>query len=118
MLPQIESKQVKAIAIFSRNRLAVLPELAPAHEQGLGDLDVVPWYAFFLPRSTPSPIVQKLNAAAAATIETPAVQDKLKAFGYTFVAPDRRSPEYLRKLVDTEIDRWAAVIKASGIAGQ
>jgi len=118
VLPQIESKQVKAIGIFSRNRLAVLPDLASAHEQGLGDLEVVPWYAFFLPRGTPSPIVQKLNAAAAATMETPAVQDKLKAFGYTFVTADRRSPEYLRKFVDSEIDKWAAVIKVNGVAGQ
>jgi len=118
VIPQIESKKVKAIAIFSKNRLAVLPELASAHEQGLRNFEVVPWYAFFLPKGTPSPIVQKLNDAAAATMETPAVQEKLKAFGYTFVAADRRSPEYLRKLVDAEIDRWAAVIKANGVAGQ
>jgi tripartite-type tricarboxylate transporter receptor subunit TctC len=118
VIPQIESKKVKAIAIFSKTRLAVLPELASAHEQGLGEFEVVPWYAFFLPRGTPSPIVQKLSGAAAATMETPAVQDRLKALGYTFVAPDRRSPEYLRKFVDTEIDKWAAVIEANGVAGR
>ena len=105
-------------ACASKNRLAVLPELASAHEQGLGDLEVVPWYAFFLPRGTPAPIVQKLSDAAAATMETPAVQEKLKAFGYTFVAADRRSPEYLGKFVDAEIDKWAAVTKANGVAGQ
>jgi tripartite-type tricarboxylate transporter receptor subunit TctC len=117
-IAQIESKTLKAIAILSKNRLAVLPHLASAHEQGLGDFEVVPWYAFFLPRDTPSPIVQKLNDAVAATMETPAVQDKLKVLGYTFVAPDRRSPEYLRKFVDTEIDKWAGVIKAAGVAGR
>jgi tripartite-type tricarboxylate transporter receptor subunit TctC len=117
-IPQIEGKKVKAIAVFSKKRLPVLPELASAHEQGLGDFEVVPWYAFFLPKDTPTQIVQKLNAAVAATMETPAVQDKLKAFGYTFVAPDRRSPEYLRTFVDSEIDKWAAVIKAAGVAGQ
>jgi tripartite-type tricarboxylate transporter receptor subunit TctC len=117
-IPQIESKKVKAIAIFSKNRLPVMPELASAHEQGLGGFEVVPWYAFFLPKGTPAQIVRKLNDAVTATMETPAVQDKLKAFGYTFVAPDRRSPEYLRTLVDTEIDKWAAVIKAAGVVGQ
>jgi tripartite-type tricarboxylate transporter receptor subunit TctC len=90
---------VKAIAIFSKNRLAVLPELASAHEQGVGDFEVAPWYAFFLPKGTPSPIVRKLNDAAAATMETPAVQEKLKAFGYI-----RRSrppiARILRKFVD------------------
>ena len=84
----------------------------------LRDFEVMPWYAFFLPRDTPLPIVQKLNAAVAETIETPALQAKLKAFGYTFVTPDRRSPEYLRAFVDAEIERWGAVIKAAGVAGQ
>jgi tripartite-type tricarboxylate transporter receptor subunit TctC len=117
-IPQIESKKVKAIAIFSKSRLAVLPELASAQEQGLTDFDVVPWYAFFLPKDTPSPIVQKLNAAVTAAMETPAVQAKLKMVGYTFVERDRRSPEYLRTFVDAEIKKWAAAIEAAGIAGQ
>jgi tripartite-type tricarboxylate transporter receptor subunit TctC len=117
-IPQVESKMVKAIAVFSKNRVAVLPGLASAHEQGLADFEVVPWYAFFLPKDTPSPIVQKLNAAVAATMETPAVQAKLRTLGYTFVAPDRRSPEYLQKFVANEIERWAAVIKTAGIAPQ
>ena len=117
-IPQIESKKLKAIAIFSKNRLAVLPEVASAHEQGLADFDVVPWYGFFLPKDTPSPIVQKLNAAVIATMETPAVQAKLKTFGYTFVDFDRRSPQYLRKFVDAEIERSGAVIKAAGVAAQ
>src|SRR5262249_41884133 len=114
-IPQIESRKVKAIAILSKNRLAVLPDLASAHEQGLGGFDVGPWYALFLPAGTPSPIVQKLNGAVTATMETPAVQERLQTFGYTLVAADRRSPEYLRKFVNAEIDKWAAVIKANGI---
>jgi tripartite-type tricarboxylate transporter receptor subunit TctC len=115
-IPQIENKTVKAIAVFSKNRLAVLPNLASAHEQGLADFEVVPWYAFFLPKGTAAPIVQKLRDATAATLTTPAVQERLKDLGYTLVAPDRQSPEYLQKFVESEIARWAAVIKAAGVS--
>jgi tripartite-type tricarboxylate transporter receptor subunit TctC len=117
-IPQIQSKSVRAIAIFSKNRLEVLPDLASANEQGLAGFEVAPWYAFFLPRGTPSSIVNKLNTAAVATMETPAVQDKLQAFGYAMVGPDRRSPEYLRVFLDTEMRKWDAVIKAAGVAEQ
>jgi tripartite-type tricarboxylate transporter receptor subunit TctC len=114
-IPQIESKTVKAIAIFSKSRLSILPNLASAHEQGLSNFDINPWYAFFLPKGTPVPIVQKLREAIVATSATPAVQEKLKELGYVLVAPERRSTEYLGKFVESEVEKWAAVIKAINI---
>ena len=117
-IPVVESQQVKAIAILSRNRVPALPNLRTAHEQGLVDLDVSTWTGLFLPKATPSAIVQKLNAAVVATMETPSVQQRLGELGATVVAPERRSPEYLQKFVEHEIDRWAAVIKAAGISAE
>jgi len=114
-IPQIESKTVKAIAIFSKSRLPILPHLTSAHEQGLSNFEVNPWYAFFLPKGTPVPIVQKLREAIIATAETPAVQEKLKELGYVLVTPERRSTEYLRKFVQSEVEKWAGVIKATNI---
>ena len=114
-IPQIESKTVKAIAIFSKSRLSILPNLASAHEQGLSNFDINPWYAFFLPKGTPVPIVQKLREAIVATSATPDVQEKLKELGYVLVAPERRSTEYLGKFVESEVEKWAAVIKAINI---
>jgi tripartite-type tricarboxylate transporter receptor subunit TctC len=114
-IPQIESKTVKAIAIFSKSRLPILPNLASAHEQGLSNFDINPWYAFFLPKGTPLSIVQKLREAIVATSATPAVQEKLKELGYVLVAPERRSTEYLGKFVESEVEKWAAVIKAINI---
>jgi tripartite-type tricarboxylate transporter receptor subunit TctC len=61
------------------------------------------------------PIVQKLREAIIATAQTPAVQEKLKELGYVLVAPERRSTEYLRKFVQSEVEKWAGVIKAANI---
>lgn len=117
-IPQIESKAVKAIAIFSKNRLPILPNLASAHEQGLANFEVYPWYAFFLPKGTPAPIVHKLHDATIATMATPAVQERLTDLGYTLVTPERRSSEYLQKFVESEIEKWAAPIKAANITAE
>src|SRR5262245_27010791 len=115
-IPQIENRTVKAIALLTKDRSPILPTLAPAHEQGLANFDAGAWFAFFLPRGTPAPIVRKLNDATVAALSTPAVQARLLENGTTVVAPDRRSPEYLHEFLDAEIKKWAAAIKAAGIA--
>jgi tripartite-type tricarboxylate transporter receptor subunit TctC len=51
-------------------------------------------------------------------METPAVQARLKDIGATVVEPERRSPEYLQKFVESEIAKWAAPIRAANITGE
>src|ERR1700719_1090879 len=115
-LPQIEAKLVKPIALLSTARSPPLPNLASAQEQGLPDFDASTWYAIFLPKGAPAPIVRKLHDAIEATVSTPALQERLKEIGADLVAPERRSPEYLAKFVVSEIARWAGPIKASGVS--
>jgi len=112
----IESKQVKAIALLSKDRSPLMPTYPSAGEQGLADFEDTGWSGMFLPKDTPPPIVHKLNAAVILTLDTPAVQERFRHSGAEIVAPDRRSPEYLQKFVESEITKWAAVIKAADIA--
>ena len=113
---QIRNNTMKAIAILSRTRSPALPALASAHEQGLTDFEANYWNAFFLPKGTPAPIVQKLHDAAVATIDSPSVQARLKVFGLTVVASDRRSPDYLGQFLTTEIKKWSDPVRASGVS--
>ncbi len=115
-ISQIEGKQVKPIAILSKNRTPILPNMATAHEQGLADFDAYIWNGFFLPKDTPAAIAEKLHDATVAAMDTPAVVERIREMGGSVVAPERRSPEYLRKFVDDEIKKWAAPIKASGVS--
>jgi tripartite-type tricarboxylate transporter receptor subunit TctC len=115
-MPQLGSNSMKAVAILTRNRSPLVPDLASAHEQGLTDFDSYFWSGFFFPKDTPAPIVQRLHEAAVETMNTPATQERLKNVGVTVVAPDRRSPDYLKKFLDQEIAAWAKTIKASGVS--
>src|SRR5262245_34400884 len=115
-IPQIQSQTLKALAILTKDRSPSLPELASAHEQGLADFHASTWYGIFLPKHTPASIVQKLHGAAIATVDTPAIQERLREVGTDLVAPERRSPDYLAKFVVSEIARWAAVIKSVGLS--
>jgi len=83
----------------------------PRHEQGLTDFEGPSrGTPFFLPKGTPKAIVQKLNEVTVATMNMPAVQQRLKEVGSEPVAPDRRSPEYLQGFVVSEIKKWAAAV--------
>jgi tripartite-type tricarboxylate transporter receptor subunit TctC len=111
--PQIDAGTVKPIAVLTKQRAAVLPNVPTAIEQGF-DVEAYTWNAFFLPKGTSEPIVQKLRHATLDAMKTPAIREKLEAAGLNFVADDRTTPEYLAKFVDSEIVKWAAPIKASG----
>jgi tripartite-type tricarboxylate transporter receptor subunit TctC len=117
-ISQIEGKLIKPMAILGKNRTPILPNVPSAADQGLPDLDASAWYAFFLPKGTPAPIVQKLREATIATIETPAVQERLKEIGADLVAPERRSTDYLTKFVVSEIERWGTPLKAAGVTAE
>ena len=114
-MPQIAGNSVKTLAMLSKKRSPSLPDLASAHEQGLTDFDIPSWYALFLPKGTPDSIVRKLNAAAVAAMNTPSMQERLKAIGSDLVGPERRSPEYLTRFVAEEIKKWAGPISTSGV---
>ncbi len=114
-VPLIVGKQVKAIAMLSRARSPVMPDLASAHEQGLTGLDITTWNALFLPKGAPRAVVDKLNDVTHATMETPAIRSRMLEIGITGVALDRRTPEYLAKFVVDEIARWEGPIKSGGL---
>ncbi len=116
VVPQIESNLVKAIAIFTRNRAPMLPKLASAYEQGFTDFEASTWFGFFLPKGTPAPIIQRLHDATVAAMDTPSVQERLIESGSLVVAPERRSPDYLQRFVESEIAKNAGPLKAAGIA--
>jgi tripartite-type tricarboxylate transporter receptor subunit TctC len=115
---QIESKQVKPLAILTRSHSAILPGLASAHEQGLIDFEVSTWNAFFLPRNTPPAIIRKLHDATLNVISSPALQNRLRQIGADVVSPERRSEDYLGQFVDSEIKKWAVAIKAAGVTAE
>jgi tripartite-type tricarboxylate transporter receptor subunit TctC len=112
--PQIDSGTVKGLAIMTKERAAVLPNLPTALEQGT-DVQAYTWSAIFLPKGAPAAIVQKLNSAIVQAMKTPAVNERMASLGAVLVADDRATPQYLGQFVKSEIEKWAAPIKASGV---
>ena len=113
--PQIEGRNVKALAIFDTKRSPALPDLPTAAEQGTDKLVAYTWNAIFLPKGAPAAIVNKLNAAAQAAVKT-ACTRSTSGLGAEIASDDQMTPQYLAQLVKSEIEKWAGPIKASGIS--
>jgi tripartite-type tricarboxylate transporter receptor subunit TctC len=112
----LEGGTVKAVAILSRERSQLFPNLASAHEQGLTNFDSYFWSGFFLPKGTSAGTTQRLLHATAETLNTQETQNRLRNAGVTVVAADRRSPDFLKRFLVGEIAQWAEIIKASGVS--
>jgi tripartite-type tricarboxylate transporter receptor subunit TctC len=111
---QIDGGKVKGIAIMTKDRSPVLPNLATTGEQGL-DVQAYTWSALFLPKGAPADVVNALNKAAIGAIETPSVQERLAKIGATVAKKDQQSAAWLGDFVKSEVTKWEAPIKASGV---
>jgi tripartite-type tricarboxylate transporter receptor subunit TctC len=116
--PQIAAGTVKAIAVLTRRRVALLPNVPTAEEQGLPDFDAANWSAFFLPEDTPQTVVGTLHDATVAAVGDPTVKARLSEAGIDPVSADRQSSAYLGQFVASEIAKWAGPIKAAGLSAQ
>jgi tripartite-type tricarboxylate transporter receptor subunit TctC len=114
--PQIDGDTVKGLAIMTKDRSPALPNLPTAAEQGVPDLEAYTWSAIFLPKGAPEAVMKRLNDAALQAMKTPAVREGLEKAGAQVVPDNRATPQYLGQFVKSEIEKWAAPIKASGVS--
>jgi tripartite-type tricarboxylate transporter receptor subunit TctC len=112
MLPQLQAKAARALAVTSDQRFQALPEVPTMVQAGVANYELVSWNALAAPARTPPAVIDRLNAAANEALKTPAVRDKLLALG---VRPQGGTPQQLGTLLSAEIAHWREVIRAAKI---
>jgi tripartite-type tricarboxylate transporter receptor subunit TctC len=115
-LPQIKAGAIKPIAVLARSRSAVLPDVPTAKEQSLPGSEANNWIGLFFPKNTPAIIVRQMRDATVTAMNTPDVRERMAAIGTDLVSADRTSTDYLARFVPSEIQKWSAPIKASGVS--
>jgi tripartite-type tricarboxylate transporter receptor subunit TctC len=114
----IENQSVKVLAVLTRERSQLFPDLPTAWEQGIDVTDGYYWNGFFLPKGTPQDIVMALNNALRTAMDTPTVQERIRGVAATVVPPERRSSEYFRQYIQGEVPKWSAIMKTAGVEQQ
>jgi tripartite-type tricarboxylate transporter receptor subunit TctC len=113
--PQIKGGKIKAYAVTSKQRVASLPDLPTVEEAGVKGFEVTVWHGLWAPAGTPRPVIDKLNAALNAALKDPVVIARFAELGTEPVPPARARPEALRDHLQSEIAKWAPIIRKAGV---
>jgi tripartite-type tricarboxylate transporter receptor subunit TctC len=111
-LPHAKSGKVRALAVTGEQRVAAAPDIPTVAEAGLPGYSFATWYGLFAPAGTPAVIVQHLNRETANFAADSATRARLAAQGLDMVSD---TPDAFAGYLRREVERWARVVKASGV---
>ena len=112
VLGQLQSGDLRPLAIASKTRSVTLPNVPTAAEAGLAGYESSAWFALLAPRGTPRPIVERLNQVTVAALNDADLRKRLIDIG---AEPAPMSPEELRTFIASEIVKWREIINRGGV---
>ncbi len=110
-IPQIRSKNVRALAITSLARASAVPDVPTFHEDGYKNFEALTWFGVLVPVGTPEPIINRLSAEITKILAMPDIQEK---FAATSGGEIKTGPKEFATLLKSELVKWAKVVKESG----
>ena len=113
-LPLMQSNQLRLLAIASKERTQIAPELPTLAEAGL-PVEVDLWYAMLAPTGTPSDIIARYNKEVNEIIAAPQIREKFAKQGLTVIGG---TPEQLGEFIVKDIRKWQQVVKEAGITAE
>jgi tripartite-type tricarboxylate transporter receptor subunit TctC len=111
ILPHVRSGAVRGLAVTSRERQALLPDLPTMIEAGVPGYEIISWFGLTAPAGTPAPVVARINAIMRAMVADPAVLAQLDQMGAT---PLSMTPEQFGAFLRAERERYGEIIRVSG----
>lgn len=112
VIPHIKAGKLRALALASTQRSAVLPDVPTADEAGLPRFEVTTWYGILAPAGTPKPVVARLNGELGKIMHSPELKERLEALA---TDPLTSTPEEFADLIGREITKWGAVVREAGL---
>jgi tripartite-type tricarboxylate transporter receptor subunit TctC len=108
---QIQAGKLRALAVTTKARFPLLPDLPTIAEAGFPGFEALAWNGVLVPAGTPKATVERLNAEIGAILKDAAVKSTLNAQGFELVGG---TPEDFANLIRSESDKWAPVIRKTG----
>ncbi len=114
-LPHVKSGDLKALAVTTQKRSALVPDLPSMEEAGVPSFDITSWQGYFAPAGTPKEIIVKINAEIRKVIDKPEIRAELATRGMDAFSS---SPEEMEKFVKDQLVLWERLVKDAGIEPQ
>src|SRR5690606_24216303 len=111
-LPHIQAGSVRALGVTGPQRSALLPDTPSIGEAGLPDYSFETWFMTFAPAGTPEPVLQKLNQALNAALESEALRTRMTEQGFD---PLPSSVAQAKERLESEMPAWSRLVQERGI---
>ena len=111
-LPLAKAGKVRVLGIAMPERLRSMPDMPTVAEQGLPGYEMSTWYGIFAPAGSPPEAIEKLGAEIRRAVADPKVREQIVAQG---IEPVSSTPAEFRAFVNSELEKWAKVVKAAAI---
>ncbi|PHY07997.1 MAG: hypothetical protein CK528_01250 [Alcaligenaceae bacterium] len=111
-LPHLKSGKLRALAVTSKHRVEMIPDVPTVDESGLPRFEVVGWFGIFAPTGTPNNVILKLNESINVVLKMPEIRERLARQG---LIPGGGTPEALRDLLNADLSKWGKLIKEIGL---
>jgi tripartite-type tricarboxylate transporter receptor subunit TctC len=112
VVPQVQSGNLRMLAVTTPERFALLPDIGTLREAGIAGVESSAWMGLIAPAGLPDVLVERINREVVAALNAPAVRDKLRT---QLMLPVGNSPAEFTADLKAELERWAPVIKAANI---
>lgn len=114
-LPHIRTGKLKVYAVAAKQRTAAAPDIPTTAEAGFPGIEVTIWHGLWAPKGTPREVIDRLNAAAVATLKDPEVRRKLEDLGQDIPTPAQMQPAAFGAFQRAEFAKWKAIIDKAGV---
>jgi tripartite-type tricarboxylate transporter receptor subunit TctC len=112
ILSHVKAGSLRGLAVTTKDRVAVVPDIPTIAESGVPGFDVFSWFGFFVPAKTPQDVIARINADTNAALVYPPVKSRFDELGAN---PKGSTPAELAAFLKSEIDKWGPVIREAKI---
>ena len=113
IVPHVQAGKLRALAVTSKERAAVLPDVPTLAEAGVDGVDVYSWQAVAAPKGLPADVKRRLHEALMAALKDPEIEKRFVSVGFEVVG---NTPEEFAEFQKREYERWKSVIEAGKIS--
>ena len=118
VVPQVQAGTIRAIMLAQPERSPATPDVPTSWEAGIPGYLFTGWNAIFAPKGTPKPVLDKLSGALRTALSDEAVRRRVEELGSNPAKPEEQTPEHLRQLVRSDVEKWGKVIGDAGVSAQ
>jgi tripartite-type tricarboxylate transporter receptor subunit TctC len=114
-ISHIKAGNLKPIAVATKNRLKILPQVPTFSESGVPGFELTVWHGLYAPKGTPKDVTERLALSLREALKDPILIERFQEMSASIATPAQANPEALQSFLKADVERWKMALKAAGI---